>query len=630
MNLPPDVANEVLHASTEAIVIVNDGGLIEFVNQQAQLLFGYDENEMIGKKVEMLMPDAMRDVHKKHRKRFVKAPRARPLVSGLNLQGLRKNGETFDAEIALTPIETEQGMLVSSAIRDISEKETSEPFFRNLLESAPDAMIIVDEEGKITVVNKQAEKMFGYSRKQMVGKPIEFLLPSRLRDGHIKRRDAYAEKPTVRPMGSGMELQGCRSDGSEFPVEISLSPVTTGSGSFVSSVIRDVTKRKKMEQEIIAARQAAERANKANSAFLAAASHDLRQPVQALSLLNGALRRTVKDPLALEMVESQERSLDAMTNLLNSLLDISRLDAGAVSPEIEDFSIQRLIDRLSAEFSRQAIHKGLKFDAGSCDTVIRSDPNLLGEVIQNFVSNAIRYTDKGSVHLSCDDLGNTLRVKVTDTGIGIEEDQLEDIFKEFHQCKTPGSNKEGFGLGLAIVRRLADLLGHEVTVESKPGEGSCFCISIPVVTEQSAVETTPASDKAAPDAKVSGLIILIEDDVKVADAWGLLLEAEGFRVATAASATEARAVVKHLDADPQLIISDFHLLDGSTGVEAVISIRKDVGKNVPAFIVSGDTSQVVQDAKSLENSAIMSKPVNTIRLLELARTAIVTGVVPTE
>ena len=630
MNLPPEVANEVLHASTEAIVIVNDSGLIEFVNQQAELLFGYDAGEMIGEKVELLMPEAMRTTHKQHRKHFMNALHSRPLVSGLNLQGMRKDGKTFDAEIALTPIETEQGMLVSSAIRDVGEKETSEPYFRNLLESAPDAMIIVDEDGKISVVNEQAEKMFGYSREQMVGESIEFLLPSRVREAHIEHRNAYTESPSLRPMGLGMELQGCRSDGSEFPVEISLSPVTTGSGSFVSSVIRDVTKRKKMEREIIAARQAAERANKANSAFLAAASHDLRQPVQALSLLNGALRRTVKDPLALEMVESQEHSLTAMTNLLNSLLDISRLDAGAVRPEIEDFSIQRLVDRLSAEFSRQAIHKGLKFDAESCNTVIRTDPNLIGEIIQNFVSNAIRYTDKGNVHLGCEEIGDKLRVKVTDTGIGIDQDQLEEIFTEFHQCKTPGSNTEGFGLGLAIVRRLADLLGHEVTVDSSPGEGSCFCIAMPVVRGQTTVERTSDSDDVAPDANLSGLIILIEDDVKVANAWGHLLEAEGFRVATAASASEARAVVNHLDCDPDLIISDFHLLDGSTGVEAVSSIRKDIGKNIPAFIVSGDTSKVVQDARSLENSAIMNKPINTARLLESARTAIVKGRVPPE
>lgn len=506
----------------------------------------------------------------------------------------------------------------------------SEPFFRNLLETAPDAMIIVNEAGEITVVNEQAEEMFGYDREEMIGKTIEFLLPAGMRGKHVDHRNSYTKKPSLRPMGVGLELQGCRSDGTEFPVEISLSPVKTGTGSFVSSVIRDVTKRKELEQEIIAARQAAERANKANSAFLAAASHDLRQPVQALSLLNGALRRTVKDPLAQEMVESQEHSLDAMTNLLNSLLDISRLDAGAVNPEIEDFSVQRLIDRLSAEFSRQAHHKGLQFAADDCDAVVRSDPHLLGEIIQNFVSNAIRYTDKGDVKLTCDQLDDKLKVKVTDTGIGIEQDQFEEIFKEFHQCKTPGSNSEGFGLGLAIVRRLADLLGHEVAVESTPGKGSCFCISMPVVSEASEDDSKLTANAALPDAGGSGLVVLIEDDVTVANAWGLLLEAEGYRVAMAASASEALAVVRHLDVDPDLIISDFHLLDGSTGVEAVASIRKNVGKNLPAFIVSGDTSKVVQDAKSLENSLIMSKPVNTNRMLESARTAIAEGAVPDE
>jgi PAS domain S-box-containing protein len=505
---------------------------------------------------------------------------------------------------------------------------SSEPFFRNLLESAPDAMIIVNEKGEIVIVNEQAEEMFGYDRGQMIGKTVEFLLPARFRGRHIDHRNAYTNKPSLRPMGLGMELQGCRSDGSEFPVEISLSPVSTATGSFVSSVIRDVTDRKKMEQEIIAARQEAERANKANSAFLAAASHDLRQPVQALSLLNGALRRTAKDPLAQEMIESQQHSLDAMTNLLNSLLDISRLDAGAVEPEIEDFSIQRLIDRLSAEFSRQAHHKGLDFDAGTCDCVIRSDANLLGEIIQNFVSNAIRYTDKGRVSLSCEQLGDKLWVRVTDTGIGIEEDQFEEIFKEFHQCRSPGTNSEGFGLGLAIVRRLADLLGHELAVESTPGQGSCFCISMPVVKAAADARSVQSENDMPADVAGTGLIILIEDDVTVANAWGLLLEAEGYRVAMAASASEAKAVVRHLDVDPDLIISDFHLLDGSTGVEAVAAIRKDVGKNVPAFIVTGDTSKVVQEATSLDNSLIMSKPVNTTRMLETAKSAIGKGVVP--
>ena len=352
--------------------------------------------------------------------------------------------------------------------------EESETWFRTLLDSAPDAMIIVDEAGDISTVNNQTVQVFGYERDELQGQKIEMLLPDRIRRQHLGHRAAYVQDADVRPMGIGLDLVARRKNGSEFPVEISLSPVKMGSATFVSSVIRDVTERKKMEQEIIAAQQAAERANKANSAFLAAASHDLRQPVQALSLLNGALRRTVKDERALEMIENQEHSLTAMTNLLNSLLDISRLDAGAVTPELEEFPMQRLIDRLSAEFARQAAHKGLKFESESCQALVRSDPNLLSEIIQNLISNAIRYTDKGVVKLRCVESDGRCSIEVADTGIGIENDQIDAIFKEFHQLKSPGSNKEGFGLGLAIVRRLADLLGHDIDVQSTPGRGSCF------------------------------------------------------------------------------------------------------------------------------------------------------------
>ena len=180
--------------------------------------------------------------------------------------------------------------------------EESEAYFRNLLESAPDAMIIVDDNGEIAIVNGQTELMFGYERAELLGNKIEMLLPDRVRDSHLKHRERYTNSPSIRPMGAGLELVARRKDGSEFPVEISLSPVSTPKATFISSVIRDVTRRKHMERQIIAAQEAAERATKANTAFLAAASHDLRQPVQALSLLNGALRRTVKDERALEMI----------------------------------------------------------------------------------------------------------------------------------------------------------------------------------------------------------------------------------------------------------------------------------------------------------------------------------------
>jgi len=490
-------------------------------------------------------------------------------------------------------------------------------------------MIIIDHYGKMAVVNAQAERMFGYSREQMLGQEIEMLLPTGARDLHISHRAGFAADPRLRPMGSNLELRGQRRDKSEFPVEISLSPFTSASGAFISSVIRDVTNRKEMEKELIEARHSAERANKANSAFLAAASHDLRQPVQALALLNGALRRTVDDSLALEMIESQQHSLDAMTNLLNSLLDISRLDAGKVEPEFEEFPVQRLIDRLFAEFSRQAKHKGLSCKAASCKSVVRSDPNLLSEIIQNFVSNAIRYTDRGSVELSFRRERGQIWLDVTDTGIGIDPEKIDVIFQEFQQIKTPGMENEGFGLGLAIVKRLADLLRHDIAVVSDPGTGSTFSIQLPVVRGRAGRKSRDeVAASAQSESTVSGLIILIEDDIKVANAWELLLVAEGYQVATAESAKEAEAVVKHLAEPPDLIISDFHLLDGSTGVEAVAMIREEFEQNIPAFIVTGDTSKMVQEAKFTENCIIMNKPVNTDQLLRGAVVAIASGVVP--
>ena len=317
-----------------------------------------------------------------------------------------------------------------------------------------------------------------------------------------------------------------------------------------------------------------------------------------------------------------------MTNLLNSLLDISRLDAGAITPDLEEFPMQRLVDRLSPEFARQAQHKGLSFESNSCGSVVCSDPNLLSEIIQNLVANAIRYTDRGQVAVQCIERGGHCHIEVKDTGIGIDEDQFEEIFLEFHQVRSRGGNKEGFGLGLAIVRRLADLLNHEIEVTSDVGNGSCFTVKLPTVDAENRVADDADKKDIVADEPVSGLVILIEDNVNVANAWGLLLEAEGYSVATAASATETRALIKHLDETPVLIVSDFHLLDGSTGVEAVSEIRKFYDQNIPAFIVSGDTSKVVRDARPVDNSTLMSKPVNTARLLAAARIATRTGEVP--
>lgn len=503
-------------------------------------------------------------------------------------------------------------------------RDSPDSFFRELLDAAPDAMIVTDAAGRIAIVNTEAEKMFGHPRERMLGEPVEMLLPERYRSRHVQHRAEYVKAPKTRTMGAGMPLAGLRSDGREFPVEISLSPIASGADFLVASSIRDVTKRNEIEEALTAARETAQRAQRANSAFLAAASHDLRQPVQALGLLSGALRRTVKDPLALEMVQSLQESLDGMTSLLNSLLDISRLDAGGFEPSIEEFRVQRLFDRLSSELSRQALQKGLHFDVTPCEALVRSDPHLLGEIIQNFVSNAIRYTEAGGIRLSCTEHEDSVSVTVSDTGIGIAADQFENIFKEFHQIKVPSKRREGFGLGLAIARRLADLLDHRISVESTPGQGSSFSIGVPRAQGRAARTGEPANQAQA-GSPAGELIVLIEDDVKVAKAWELLLRAEGYRVAVAESAPEARRLAQSLPAAPSLIIADYHLADGSNGIDATAMVRGVLGASIPAFIVTADTSRIVQGTDALENSRRMSKPISPEVLLQAAREAIDTG-----
>ncbi|MDE2304134.1 MAG: PAS domain S-box protein [Gammaproteobacteria bacterium] len=485
---------------------------------------------------------------------------------------------------------------------------------RALLDAAPDAIVAADESGAIVYANRQIERLFGYRREEILGQPIEMLLPQRYRGAHPGFRRGYAAAPRVRPMGGGLDLYARRSDGSEFPVEISLSPFPTAQGLLVSSAIRDVTERRAMLEELRVARREADRANRAKSAFLATASHDLRQPLQTLTLLNDVLRRSASEPRAAAAIATQGDALSSMAELLNSLLDISKLESGAVVPDIQDFSVQSVCRHVRSAFEEQARSKGLEFVVEDCDAVVHCDRGLLEQMIQNLVANAIRYTREGMVRMRC--LGESLavRIEVLDTGIGIPAHQQEAIFEEFFQLnRAPGQKREGLGLGLAIVRRISQLLKLPVEVESAPGRGSRFAVTVPRGGEAARrAELHAPSERAAPSR-----IVLVDDDPAVARATGLLLEIEGHEVRIASSAEELRALIADRGRAPDLVVTDLHLGGESTGIDLVRELRTALGREVPALLVTGDTSaRTADEVRRCGRCLVLSKPVEPGEFLD--------------
>ena len=493
----------------------------------------------------------------------------------------------------------------------------------DLVEFAPDAMLVVDSGGTVLYANSRVADLFGCKREDIVDQSVDRLLPERFRARHAGHRRHFSEDRRTRPMGVGLDLLGRRWDGSEFPVEISLSPLRDG---LAAAAIRDVTDRKRVEHELIkareiadSAREEADRANLSKSRFLATASHDLRQPLQALSMLHGTLRRMETSPAFHEALSQQGLAIDAMKRLLNALLDISKLESGAVKPQPCVFPLKKLFDELRTEFAAAAEVKGLVLEVEDTAVFTRTDPALVEQLLRNLVSNAIKYTRSGMIELRARTTPAGVRVEVRDTGVGIPEDQLTLIFDEFFQVGVArNATREGYGLGLAIVQRIAKLLGLHIDVKSQLGKGSTFALELPQTAENVTSCRTDAADSSAQVSKHthSGKILVTEDEPAVLRATRLLLELEGYQVIATANREQALEHAReHPDID--LLVSDYHLKEDQTGLDVITAVRETLARNIPAILVTGDTSTAIRKLPRDAGLRLASKPIDADELLTL-------------
>jgi two-component system CheB/CheR fusion protein len=613
----------VIRDSNDAVTLCNVDGKITAWNTGAQKMYGWSEQQAMSMNVLDLVPKNERKNTRQLLHSIVKGE----VIHGTESLRVSKDGRVITVLLTITPLFDSDGKVVSiaSTEKDISQRiqaenklRASEVSFRALVESAPDALVIVNGDGEIEVANSQAERLFGYSKTELVGMLVETLMPAIFAAKHAEHRQAFFTHPKVRLVGNGIEVFALTKNGEEIPIEVGLSTIDTDHGQVVSAAIRDIRQRKINDEALRTAKDEAESALSAKSRFLATASHDLRQPLHSLTLLNKALLKSINQPEARKMLGIQGDSLFSMARLLNSLLDISKLESGTVATQLSNFALHPMLEKLCAEFEAEANENGLELLLKANNkNIVHSDPGLLAQLLQNLLANAIRYTKAGKVCIATHQENKELKISISDTGVGIPAGQLSHIFDEFHQLdRNPQQRHGGLGLGLSIVQRIAALLNTQVEVISEMGRGSTFSISLPLGKSVTPVVPKKVINSPEPTQK-SALVLLVDDDPDVLDASEMLLSMEqGFKIMCATSPQEAYAAMeKRL---PDLIITDFHLNHQESGLDIINKAKTKDGYQIPAILVSGDTSPEVGNI-SRKNLEVMTKPIDPEDLITKAR-----------
>lgn len=489
----------MLNASPSPLVLVNKQGKIVYINRSVESLFQYTENELIEKPLETLLPPRYKNLHVHLIQGFFKNPVSRQMGQSKELYGIKKDGSEFPVEIGLNTITTKAETYVMAAIIDISERKRRDQQFRLIVESVPNAIILVDSTGKISTINRQTEKLFGYTREELVGLKPEQLIPNRFNKHHHKLREQFFEKPEFRQMGSGRDLFAIKKDGHEFPVEIGLNPIKSPNGTQILVSIIDITQRKTFEEEekrytrdielknleLERTRKKLNDLNATKDKLFSIIGHDLRGPIGAskslidLILSDFDLSDTEYLTQTLETLQSASSST---YDLLEILLEWAKSQQNEVSFTPEKISLKTLVDTTINLLSEAANKKSIQIHNNIPENqFVYADKNMLSTTIRNLVSNAIKFTlENKNIRISINENENLWTISIEDEGIGIDKENLHKLFKANESFTTYGTaNEKGSGLGLLLCKEFVIRHDGQIWAESEVGKGSNFTFTLP-------------------------------------------------------------------------------------------------------------------------------------------------------
>jgi PAS domain S-box-containing protein len=524
----------------------------------------------------------------------------------------------------------EQGTLhIRDVLRIIDGARVFFEFMQELVQSSIEhisqGISVVDQQMRMVAWNRRYLEFFDYPKDYVrIGRPVSDLIRFNLERSGCATADLDAEvekRVNYLKLGQTHNFERYRPEGRVL--EVSGNPMP--GGGFVTSYT-DITSHKELEYKLRKANEtleqrvqertkALEEANFSKSRFLAATSHDLMQPLNAAGLFASALSEKIHDPSLKELTTNITSSLLAANDLLNSLLEVSRIDSGAIRPKLQNFAIDELLTALALDFSALAENRGIKFKKIPSSRIIFSDKQLLRRILQNFLSNAIRYTDQdGRVLLGCRIKRGICRIEVWDTGIGVPEDKRAEIFLEFRRLRSPQMDaEEGLGLGLAIADRLSRLLNHRINLQSRVGRGSVFSVDVPLSVHSDIQEDVQPA-KQAPLGNLAGQKILcIDNDKAVLEAMCTLLQGWGCKVLAASDLATAYQSIRQ-GGEPDAMLLDYQLDDGETGIQVFNTLNKGRNNKCPAIIITANNTEDVRAEAEEAGCLFLPKPVRPASL----------------